>query len=58
MAILNGKNNHKNNVKTIKLVSKYLLNCLPSRRLIRLSEKQKIISIIDYNATEFDCFLV
>lgn len=58
VVILNGKNNHKNNVKTIKLVSKHLLNCLPSKRLIRLSKKQKIISNIDYNATEFDCFLV
>ncbi|HFX3760713.1 TPA: hypothetical protein ACIECU_002508 [Enterococcus faecium] len=58
VVILNGKNNYKNNVKTIKLVSKYLLNCLPSKRLIKLSEKQKIISSIDIDTTEFDCFLV
>ncbi|MGX7412760.1 YcaO-like family protein [Enterococcus caccae] len=46
------------NEKTVKLVSRYLLNCIPSKEYLLLSTKQLILKGIDFNSAPMDCLLI
>ncbi len=53
-------NNRLGKSKTIKIVSKYFLNCIPSKEFIELSKGQGILQDININLKDFqvDCFIV